>query len=236
MLQRRTSLFLAFAVALLLISALAACGAGDEPTATPVPPTPTPAPSATPAPSLPAGWTSHETDLFSLALPSSWEALDLSDEDITAVFGEMESSNPELAQLVGSAENLQGAALWAFNMDSRTAGFTDNVNVRSFDLGGETVDDLGPMLDPLAEQYAQMGFDVQERVDDLQVGGRPAARITYDYTVNTADLGAVKALGRQYIVVGNSNVWILSYTVGDAAGDEGMAIIDQSAQTFQVTD
>ncbi|MCS6844383.1 MAG: hypothetical protein NZ528_08710 [Caldilineales bacterium] len=235
MVVKRARACLILVVLLALASALSACGGGESPAtpaATPPPPTPTPVPP-TPTPALPEGWVENKTTQFSLALPASWQVIDLTNEDLEAVFERMKETNPNFANMLGSAEAMQGFLLWAFNTDSKTPGFTDNVNVRNLPLEGMKLDVQKDVLEPVQQEYAKMNFNFQEMVSDLQIGGYPAGRITYDFAVNTPDGASVTVTGRQYAVITEKYLWILTYSVGSNEAEALMAVVDRSAQSFR---
>ena len=74
--------------------------------------------------------------------------LALSQGDLQAVFADFQKTNPELAKIIGSAEALQGVALWAFKTGGADAAggnatFADNLNIRRSPLGDEKITDMG---------------------------------------------------------------------------------------------
>lgn len=232
--RRLTSLHLvALAAALLLaLGILAGCGA--SPTATveaPPAPTPTPVPpTAVPAAALPDDWVEHEGSDFSLGLPQDWQVQEFSQGDMETIFAEMQKTNPQMAEIIGSAEQLQGVALWAFAPAAEGTSFVDNLNIRRTPLEGQQVGDLSEVTDVLVEQYQQLNFEEVTARADFEIGGFPAAYATYLMPLTTSDGSQVKIQGHQYLVLTDTDLWILSYSFGPDSADT--SIHEQSAQSF----
>ena len=107
-------------VALITALLLTGCPAPTPPTpATPTVVPATPTPTTVPAAPTPDGWTEHQSGDVTISLPTDWEVLALSQGDLQAVFADFQKTNPELAKIIGSAEALQGVALWAFKSRRR---------------------------------------------------------------------------------------------------------------------
>ena len=160
----------------------------STPTVVPATPTPTPLPG-TPTP---AGWTEQKSGDVTIWLPNDWEVLALSQGDLQAIFTEFQKSNPELAKIIGSAEALQGVALWAFrssgaDVAGTDAAFADNLNIRRSPLGGQKITEMNDVLPTIIDQYRQLGFELGATETDLQIGGHPAAHIAYSYPIVLAD-------------------------------------------------
>ena len=102
---------LSSAVVLFAGTVLTACP-GPKTTPTPIPATATP--TAIPATPTPDGWVQHQSGDVTISLPRDWDVLELGKADLQTVFAEFQQSNPELAKVIGSADALQGVALWAF--------------------------------------------------------------------------------------------------------------------------
>ncbi|MCX6032671.1 MAG: hypothetical protein NT169_25720 [Chloroflexi bacterium] len=204
---------------------LAAC-----PTPTPTPPSPTaPAPSPTPE-----GWARHETPGLVIWLPKTWEILDTEKSDPQTVFAEFQKNNPQLAAVIGSADALKGVSLWAFNRpDSATATLVDNLNIRRVSLEGQPSTNIQAVLDQVLIQYRQLGFIISESKADLKIGDQPAAAIRYTFPIIAGDGKSISADGRQYLVLTQSDLWILSYTIGPGQAAALAPVIEQSAQSFR---
>ena len=223
-------------VALITALLLTGCPAPTPPTPaapTVVPATPTP--TTVPAAPTPDGWTEHKSGDVTISLPADWEVLALSQGDLQAVFADFQKTNPELAKIIGSAEALQGVALWAFKTAGGTdAAFADNLNIRRSPLGGQKINDMADVTPAILDQYRQLGFELGATETDLQIGGHPAAHIAFSYPVTLPDGTSAKLNGQQYLVATPTDLWILSYSAGPGNEDAMQPVFEQSAQSFRV--
>jgi hypothetical protein len=234
--QSRTPMLV---LALIAAFLLTGCPAPTPAIPTVVPATPTP--TAVPTTPAPDGWTEHKSGDVTISLPTDWEVLALSQGDLQAVFAAFQKSNPELAKIIGSAEALQGVALWAFSSGGTNAGaaggtdsaFADNLNIRRSPLGGEKVTDMADVTPAILDQYRKLGFELEATETDLQIGGHPAAHIGFSYPVTLSDGTSAKLNGQQYLVATPTDLWILSYSA--APGNEGVMrpVFKQSAESFR---
>jgi hypothetical protein len=230
--QSRTAVTVVTLITALL---LAGCPAPVPSTPTVVPATRTPTPN--PNTPIPAGWTEHPAGDVTIWLPTDWEVLALSQGDLQAVFADFQKTNPELAKIIGSAEALQGVALWAFKTGGNAGGvpaaFADNLNIRRSPLGGQQITSMADMTSAILDQYRQLGFEVGATETDRQIGGHPAAHIAYSYPVVLSDGTSAKVNGHQYLVATPTDLWILSYSA--APGNEAALkpVFEQSAASFR---
>jgi hypothetical protein len=224
------------AVALIAVLLLSGC----QP-ATPAPPTaapPAPTPTAVPPTPTPSGWTEQRSGDVTISLPSDWEVLALSQGDLQAVFANFQKTNPELAKIIGSAEALQGVALWAFKsggVDAAggTAAFADNLNIRRSPLGGQKITHMADVTPAILEQYRQLGVELGATENDLQIGGHPAAHIAFSYPVTLPDGTSAKLSGEQYLIATPTDLWVLSYSAAPGNADTLKPVFEQSAQSFR---
>ena len=215
---------------------LTGCPAPTPATPTVVPATPTP--TAVPAAPTPDGWTEHQSGDMTISLPADWEVLALSQGDLQAVFADFQKTNPELAKIIGSAESLQGVALWAFRAGGAdTAGidaaFADNLNIRRSPLGSQKITDMADVTPAILDQYRQLGFELGTTETDLQIGGQPAAHIAFSYPVTLADGTSATLNGHQYLVATPTDLWILSYSAGPGNEAALKPVFEQSAESFR---
>jgi hypothetical protein len=223
-------------VALISALSLTGCPAPTPATPTVVPATPTP--TAAPTTPAPAGWTEHKSGDLTISLPTDWEVLALSQGDLQAVFADFQKSNPELAKIIGSAEALQGVALWAFKSADAAGGtdsaFADNLNIRRSPLGGQKVTDMADVTPAILDQYRKLGFELGATETDLQIGGHPAAHIAFSYPVTLPDGTGAKLNGQQYLVATPTDLWILSYSAAPGNEYALKPVFEQSAESFRV--
>jgi len=218
-------------IVLVMALLLTGCRPTTPPAPTAVPATPTPTPI--PGTPTPAGWTEHTSGDVTIWLPNDWEVLALSQGDLQTIFAEFQKTNPELAKIIGSAEALQGVALWAFGSANAEAAFADNLNIRRSPLGSQKITKMEDVMPAIAEQYRQLGFELGLTETNLQIGGHPAAHITYSYPITLPDGTSSKLNGHQYLVATPTDLWILSYSA--APGNEAamQSVFGQSARSFR---
>ncbi|MGQ9766971.1 MAG: hypothetical protein ACUVSS_06505 [Anaerolineae bacterium] len=228
---------LVLAIGLLAVQ-LAGCRRGPQPTptATPLPPSPTATLQvATPAP-VPTtleGWLEHQTPYLSIWLPLDWEVLDLSSDDLQAIFARLEQSNPTLARIIGSPENLQGTLFWGVRQMPATATFADNLNIRRTPLNGQVLNTMAEVVNPVVAQYRELGFTVTATDPNLTIGGHMAARIAYSFPFYLLDGGQTHIEGRQYLIATPTDLWILSFSAGPDTVAALTPVFEQSAQSFR---
>ena len=189
-----------------------------------------------PAAPTPDGWTEHKSGDVTISLPADWEVLALSQGDLQAVFAAFQKTNPELAKIIGSAEALQGVALWAFKADAAgiDAAFADNLNIRRSPLGGQKITDMADVTPAILDQYRKLGFALGTTETDLQIGGQPAAHIAFSYPVTLPDGSSAKLNGQQFLVATPTDLWILSYSAAPGNEDALQPVFEQSAESFRV--
>ncbi len=227
---------------ILIITALllTACpGPKPTPAVTTVPRTPTATvpvkPSVLPPTPTPDGWAQRETALLTLSLPKTWEVLEVGQGDLKALFADFQKRKPDLAKAIGSADALQGVALWAFNRPpGASAAFVDNLNIRRVPLEGQQPAGVQAVVDQVVAQYRQLNFTIGATKADLKIGGQNAASIAYSFPLAGADGKQLTVEGRQYLVLTATDLWVLSYTLGPGQAPALAAVVEQSAQSFRV--
>jgi hypothetical protein len=228
----RTPLLIVALIAALLLTGCPAPTPTTPATPSVVPATPTP--TAIPTTPAPAGWTEHKSSDMTISLPTDWEVMALSQGDLQTIFADFQKTNPELAKIIGSAEALQGVALWAFKSDGADAAFADNLNIRRSPLGGQKITDMADVTPAILDQYRKLGFELGTTATDLQIGGHPAAHIAFSYPVTLPDGTSAKLNGDQYLVATPTDLWILSYSAGPGSEDAMKPVFEQSAGSFRV--
>lgn len=245
------------AMILFLALVLTGCGAGPAPapTATAAPsPTAAPpapataalaaspapaasqAPAAAPAPTagaadLPEGWQRETNEQVSIAIPPGWVSFSFTGEDAQTAFDELKRNDPRLANMIGSAEALQGTAFWAFGPVD--PDFTDNLNIRRSPLGSQRVTDVQQVLDALLPEYEKIGLKVTSTDATLRVHGFPAARVTYSFPMSTAEGQSIEVRGRQVIVATDTDLWVLSFSTTPEREGSMAGVFEQSALSFE---
>ncbi len=181
---------------------------------------------------LPHDWIDYENQHVRLALPPDWQVIELTSGDAQAALENLRQDNPQLAGIIGNADALQSAALWAFGPTN--GEFTESLNIRRSPLGAERITDMqGQALDLLLPQLDKAGFVVLSSDASLRINGLPAARIDYTLPIITAVKPTVNIRGHQYLVLSDSDLWILSYSTTPERDARMAPIFEQSARSFR---
>lgn len=223
----KTNLRIYWIIGVLAALLLAGCPQPVQPTPTPAPPTAVP-PTATPE-----GWVEQQTDALTIWLPADWDVIDFGVGDLQAVFDDLQQRDPELARIIGSAEALQDAAFWAFRGVSAETLFADNLNIRRTPLNGQRIAKMQEVVDPVVAQYEQLGFQVTTADADLTIGGQPAAHVAFSFDITAADGQPTRVQGHQYLVVTETDLWILSYSASPDTAESLAPVFEQSALSFR---
>ena len=141
-------------------------------------------PAATPVPARRRrALVKHDTAGLSIRLPNDWQVLDAQPGRPADAVRRFQKKNPDLAKIIGSADALQGVALWAFKRRGSGAAFVDNLNIRRSPLEGQKIDEMCRRCSTAVSGavQARLGFEVKTTEADLNIGGQPAARIVYSF-------------------------------------------------------
>jgi hypothetical protein len=123
--------------------------------------------------------------------------------------------------------------LWAFGSTDAEAAFADNLNIRRSPLGSQKITRMEDVMPAIAEQYRQLGFELGLTETNLQIGGHPAAHITYSYAITLPDGTDSKLNGHQYLIATPTDLWILSYSAAPGNEDAMESVFQQSARSFR---
>jgi hypothetical protein len=212
-----------------------------RPTTPPATATATVAPSPSPQPAAPSyqpppGWQLQANDQLSIALPPGWRAVGLGGADAQSLYDGLTKNDPLLAGIIGSPETLQEAALWAFGPEPGNASgsaFIDNLNIRRSPLGARRLTGLQQVLDVLLPEYEKMGLKVTSTDTALRVNELAAARVTYNLAMSTSGGMPVEIRGRQYLVAGDADLWVLSFSTVPEREGRVAAEFETSANSFR---
>lgn len=200
----------------------------SSPTLAPVAPAMTSTPDR-----LPDDWIEHEDQWIRISLPRDWQVVDLTSTDVQAAFANLQQTHPQMADIIGSPDVLLSAHLWAFGPPGD--GLTDNLNIRRSPLGAERITDMqGQVLDLLMKQLGETGFTELSGDSSLRINGLPAAHIFYTLPIAAGDKATPAIRGHQYLVLSDSDLWILSYsTKRDREAMMG-PLFEESARSFRL--
>lgn len=190
--------------------------------------------TATPTPeSVPADWLEHEDGSIRIALPRDWQVVDLASDDVQAAFADLKQNHPQMADIIGSPDAMLSAHLWAFGPTGN--GFANNLNIRRSPLGAERITDVqGHVLDLLLRQLGEAGFTEVSSEASLRISGLPAARIRYTLPTANGVEATPTIRGHQYLVLSDSDLWILSYSTILEREALVTTIFEESARSFRL--
>lgn len=214
-------------IALLTITlAVTACGQdSDEPAATPLgaaAESGSAVPSASAASgTLPAGWATHETAGFSLALPERWQAFDAETFAEAGVLEQMIEDNPDLEGILQQAQaGVESGQIDFIAMELGPAaadGFAENVNVGTSTYGGSV-----SALEDAAVSQIEAGLPtatgLESGVTTLPAG--EAVRLRYRYPLRTPAGDSFDVVVTQYMVLREGAMYILTFSAtGEVAAE-----------------
>lgn len=182
---------------------------------------------------LPNDWIEHEERSIRIALPRDWQVVDLTSDDAQAAFADLQRNHPQMADIIGSPEAMLSATLWAFGPENND--FADNLNIRRSALGaGRTTDVQWDVLDLLLKQLGEAGFTEVSSEASLRIDGLPAARVFYTLPMATGDEAIPTIRGHQYLILSDSDIWILSYSTIREHEARMTTIFEKSARSFRL--
>ena len=194
------------------------------------------APTAPAMTSTPDGlsddWIEHDNQSIRIALPRDWQLADLPSKDVQEAFVDLKKNHPQMADIIGSPDAMLSATLWAFGQAEND--FADNLNIRRSPLGAERITDVQrDVLDLLLKQLGEVGFTELTSDASLRINGLPAARIFYTLPTTTSEEAAPAIRGHQYLVLSDSDLWILSYSTLPEREARMAPIFEESARSFR---
>lgn len=215
----------------------AACTGGTQ-TPAPNSPTFTAQPPATiPAltvPTPPPGWSVYNRSSFAIALPNSWQEVELDENNLKSAITSAQGSNPPLAdQLNLLLQSGQYKSLSFYATEKNQANIVSNVSVSQLTLTG--TNDLRTFAKSYAAALpdAIRGAKLIDTQVPLKINGLNAASFAYDISIvdNTKTLTTLRGLQFLYLM-DSGNAYLLTLT-GDAAdGDKFTALARNISATF----
>jgi len=164
-----------------------------------------------------------------LVLPSGWEEVPTTNDDLQAFLDEAAAANPDMANtLQGALSGIgdQGFAMFAIAPDLSTDAFVTNANLIVTPNDGTSLSDAGTSQTAQLEQVGATDVTTTQ----IDVNGVPALRTEYTIDMNAAG-GAVTVQGIQYLVIGDQNAAFLTVS---ATSDNAAADADSMAQSLVV--
>lgn len=221
-----------------------------------VTPTPSPEPTETatptpPGPPIPPGWTLYngEDGSFALALPPTWQKIDLDPQTLDSSLAEVRSHNPDWAHLLGeqAPDLLQsGIKFYALEVDSEAAPgpkgtpppqgaaarFPPNLNVIVQPLkSGETLEAYVQLNRRQMESLEGVTAPVSVRA--VKLADEPAQRLRYTMSMGLPGGTEGQLQFTQYFVMQEQKVYVLTFAVQEAQAARYAIKIYQIAESFR---
>jgi hypothetical protein len=176
------------------------------------------------------GWKDYAVSDFHVALPERWEAVDVDEEGIQALWDALEGVNTEWAQNITklySAEAAQKAMkFWARDTKLAGLGYATAVVTSEPRLIPIDIEDYCTLLPPV---YKQMGLEMIESKCGLEINGLDAARFLI-----RVRMGTISMKQYQYIYVQETKSWALSLGVDATKWSEYEPIFVTAGESFRV--
>lgn len=222
--------------------------ATPTPTSTPSPtrtPTPTFTPTATPSQTtltstLSSGWILYEkpTEGYALALPPSWEQIDMDPEAIEDLLDAFSKLNPDIGDwLEEQARSLMAAGLGFFAIDPDPAGvkagFLTNCNILKQRLNIKaSLNFYVQTTIPQLESLSNIAGPVTHR--RVQVAGIEAEELKYQLSMSTATRKTVRVAATQFLVIRDKDMYVISFATPADHSQKYAPIIDKIIQSFKL--
>ncbi len=193
--------------------------------------------AATPAgPTAQAGWTIHHGAGFQIALPSSWQEIQLDDTTLRQEIETASRDNPHLAdQLTGILSSGQNKNFVFYAVDTLSKGLV----VSNLSVARTTVP-AGMPVSQVVEAFAGAlpqllkGSRVVAQNAPLNLNGQQAGEVDYDLPLVNSAGQLVTVRGIQYIFLPKSGDAYIVTVSGDAAqADQWVLQAKLIAQSFQ---
>lgn len=182
-------------------------------------------------PTAQAGWNRVEVSDrgFAISLPQGWETFDLTSDELSSLMDPV-TQDPNVAPFADQITQLlaSGGALWAVNVDARSAraGFATNVNVIVQDSGGVPLDPLVAASVSFMEQT--LSTTVEQRKLTLPAG--PAVEVTGELENQAAGRYHIS----QFYLVHDDMVYIVTFSRAIGAEfDDLEDTFSAAMQTFE---
>lgn len=224
------------------------------PTWTPIPsplpmltPTPTSTPSATAIQvegsiiitTDELGWSryAYPGDGFAISVPPAWIYFDLNANDFEEMLAEIGENNPSLAE-VFSPDSLKdmaanGVKFLAVDSEATASGAAANLNIIAADLELE-IDFEAYIKGNIQELKELFGEDLQVAEDRLALGGKEAAELIYEVTMNGSDGIPQEVTYAQYLLLDGGRQYILTFTIPSNVFEAEYLQISEIAQGFEL--
>lgn len=173
---------------------------------------------------------------FSIGLPDDWDELSAEDLGESGIFEELESANPEAADVLAQAQQAIESgqiALFAFDAepDDPESTFAANLNVIS---AGEVDGSAQDAADQMAEGVrAQVPVNGEVETETVTLPAGEAGVVRYEWTVAGGDGSSTDVSVTQYAVLAGGDGFILSFSAASDTMTEYAPLFEQVAESFE---
>lgn len=190
------------------------------------------------AATMPADWMAYTVTGtgLRLALPPSWQQLDMDEAQLDKTIATMKEKNPQLADIMGDqARTLmqQGIKFFGFDNNDEAAkrGFATNINVISQDLPMEV--NVDQVADASLGQLEQLPNATKPETQKLTLSdGTEAMQVKYGFNINNEAGQTLKTATTQYFTVKDKTLYVVTLTTTDDQAATYEPIFSQVAQTI----
>jgi len=188
---------------------------------------------------VPNGWSEYAMpeNGFAISVPTPWQRLAVKPQELDAALQTIRTSNPELANALGSnAQTLMqnGVKFWAFdlNADPRASDFVTNLTVTRQALPNAVSFEnfVTVNLNQLNALSTRNSDIVNERTS---IAGQPAQRIRYLLTLDNQEGAPVTSAITQYLVLSARGAYVLTYATRSDLNATYQPVFDQSARSLR---
>lgn len=188
---------------------------------------------------VPNGWTNYpvEEENFSIAVPTAWQRLPVTGQELDASLSAIRSSNPDLANSLGSsAQQLMrtGVKFWAYDPDPASLGgrFATNLTITRQTLPTEVSFDAYVLVNvnQIEQLSSRQGAVTHERVGLADQG---AEKIRYNLAFRSPDGTNITSAITLYLLLNRDSAYVLTFATRLEQVDHYAATFDQSASTFR---
>lgn len=159
---------------------------------------------------------SNDADEFALAIPESFEVIDVSAGDLDEIIERLSEANPGLADMADQIKSIfsSGGKLVAIDPDA-SEGFSDNLNIIVTPGTGDVTSLTAQ--EQIRQQIETFATNVE--FDEVQAHGRSILTASYEATINRPDGTPALFYGRQAYIPAGGRVWVLTFSTGSAAAE-----------------
>jgi hypothetical protein len=186
------------------------------------------------------GWVLYKNEAsgFAIALPPTWDKIDIDPQTINAAIDDLGDTNPELASfLKGQASSLiaSGAKFFGFDgaQDTSKTGFATNVNILVQSMGMEvTLDYYMQVNVAQLDSTSYVVKPISEQRVEVAAGEAGELRYKLSLTGQAGQPLTVSTL--QYIVVDGKKAYVITFTTTSDQEEDYASVFEKIVKSFQL--